>query len=302
MEKKNMTDRKLPIFNYSLAEEIMERRNLLEKIEELKNKIEEQRCNDLMNSMPLHIADRHISADLLIDESDLSNLDLDDIPQWPFQQKIEIRLINQNDHSKDHIEQVFSSKDSSRFQKPKKDINIAPGCPLFHPFDRLQPEGFLKNENLPVEEISKPNNNLTNVSILQWYNENTLLWKIGMKPSVYSGPFMYKSYNIELISSFPDSKNGNVKFFFQLLKSEFDPCLNFPFSERVECTLVNLVDQKLNKTQLLAVDFDPFYFGKPQGKRNPGKLFNMDLSLDKMKGEGFVGEDDCVFVKITFNN
>ena len=88
----------------------------------------------------------HLSLFLVIMKSEY-----DDILQWPFQQKIKFKLINQNDRSKDHVEQMFSSKDSSSFQKPKKDMNIASGCPLFIPLDRLQPEGFLKNGNLFVE-------------------------------------------------------------------------------------------------------------------------------------------------------
>ena len=88
----------------------------------------------------------HLSLFLVIMKSEY-----DDILQWPFQQKIKFKLINQNDRSKDHVEQMFPSKDSSSFQKPKKDMNIASGCPLFIPLDRLQPEGFLKNGNLFVE-------------------------------------------------------------------------------------------------------------------------------------------------------
>ena len=88
----------------------------------------------------------HLSLFLVIMKSEY-----DDIQQWPFQQKIKFKLINQNDRSKDHVEQMFPSKDSSSFQKPKKDMNIASGCPLFIPLDRLQPEGFLKNGNLFVE-------------------------------------------------------------------------------------------------------------------------------------------------------
>ena len=85
----------------------------------------------------------HLSLFLVIMKSEY-----DDILQWPFQQKIKFKLINQNDRSKDHVEQMFPSKDSSSFQKPKKDMNIASGCPLFIPLDRLQPEGFLKNGKL----------------------------------------------------------------------------------------------------------------------------------------------------------
>ena len=88
----------------------------------------------------------HLSLFLVIMKSEY-----DDILQWPFQKKIKFRLINQKDRSKDHVEQMSPSKDSSSFQKPTKDMNIASGCPLFISLDRLQPEGFLKNGNLFLE-------------------------------------------------------------------------------------------------------------------------------------------------------
>ena len=88
----------------------------------------------------------HLSLFLVIMKSEY-----DDILQWPFQKKIKFRLINQIDQSKDIVEQMSPSKDSSSFQKPTKDLNIASGCPLFISLDRLQPEGFLKNGNLFIE-------------------------------------------------------------------------------------------------------------------------------------------------------
>ena len=88
----------------------------------------------------------HLSLFLVIMKSEY-----DDILQWPFQKKIKFRLINQKDRSKDHVEQMSPSKDSSSFQKPTKDMNIASGCPLFISLDRLESEGFLKNENLFLE-------------------------------------------------------------------------------------------------------------------------------------------------------
>ena len=88
----------------------------------------------------------HLSLFLVIMKSEY-----DDILQWPFQKKIKFRLINQKDQSKDHVEQMTPSKDSSSFQKPTKDMNIASGCPLFISLDRLEPEGFLKNGNLFLE-------------------------------------------------------------------------------------------------------------------------------------------------------
>ena len=88
----------------------------------------------------------HLSLFLVIMKSEY-----DDILQWPFQKKIQFKLINQQDRSKDHVEQMFPEKNSSSFQQPKKEMNIASGCPMFISLDRLEPESFLKNGNLFLE-------------------------------------------------------------------------------------------------------------------------------------------------------
>ena len=88
----------------------------------------------------------HLSLFLVIMKSEY-----DDILQWPFQKKIKFKLINQQDRGKDHVEQMFANKDSSSFQKPKKEMNIASGCPLFAPLSGLETDGFLRNGNLFIE-------------------------------------------------------------------------------------------------------------------------------------------------------
>jgi len=88
----------------------------------------------------------HLSLFLVLMKSEYDN-----ILEWPFQKKIKFTLINQEDRSKDHVEKMFPNKDSSSFQKPKKDMNIASGCPMFMNLKRLQPEGFLKDDSLFVE-------------------------------------------------------------------------------------------------------------------------------------------------------
>ena len=88
----------------------------------------------------------HLSLFLVLMKSEYDN-----ILEWPFQKKIKFTLINQEDRSKDHVEKMFPNKDSSSFQKPKKDMNIASGCPMFMNLNRLQPEGFLKDDSLFVE-------------------------------------------------------------------------------------------------------------------------------------------------------
>ena len=75
----------------------------------------------------------------------------DNILEWPFQKKVKFTLINQENRSKDHVEKMFPNKDSSSFQKPKNEMNIASGCPLFITIDRLEREGFLKENVLFID-------------------------------------------------------------------------------------------------------------------------------------------------------
>ena len=75
----------------------------------------------------------------------------DNILEWPFQKKVKFTLINQENRSKDHVENFFPNKDSSSFKKPTKEMNVASGCPLFIAIDKLDNDGFLKDDSLFIE-------------------------------------------------------------------------------------------------------------------------------------------------------
>ena len=88
----------------------------------------------------------HLSLYLVIMRSEYDN-----VLQWPFQKNFQFTLINQQNRLLDHVERMTPSRDSSSFKKPKKDMNIAIGCPLFLRLDRLRPEGFLKDNTLFID-------------------------------------------------------------------------------------------------------------------------------------------------------
>jgi len=75
----------------------------------------------------------------------------DELQTWPFNKKLKMCLINQQDRSKDIVENMIPNIDSSSFQKPVKEMNIASGCPLFLEINRLENEGFLKNDAFFIE-------------------------------------------------------------------------------------------------------------------------------------------------------
>ena len=93
----------------------------------------------------------HLSLFLVIMKSEY-----DDLLEWPFTKKVRFTLINQESRSFDIEENMTPNKDSSSFQKPRKEMNIASGCPLFVRLDRLERDGFIKNNSLFIEcNISK---------------------------------------------------------------------------------------------------------------------------------------------------
>ena len=89
---------------------------------------------------------RHLSLFLVVMKSEYDN-----VMQWPFQKKVKFTMVNQVDRNRDVIERMMPDKNSSSFQKPIKDMNIASGCPQFISIDRLEPEGFLKDNSLFIE-------------------------------------------------------------------------------------------------------------------------------------------------------
>ncbi|XP_006824450.1 TNF receptor-associated factor 2-like [Saccoglossus kowalevskii] len=60
----------------------------------------------------------------------------DAILRWPFRQKVTFMWLDQN--NRDHVVDAFRPDPTSNsFQRPKNDMNIASGCPLFMPLSQL---------------------------------------------------------------------------------------------------------------------------------------------------------------------
>jgi len=88
----------------------------------------------------------HMSLFLVIMRSEYDNM-----LQWPFQMNVKFTLVNQYNKSQNLVERMVPSKNSSSFQQPKKDMNVASGCPKFVEINRLRPEGFLKDNSLFID-------------------------------------------------------------------------------------------------------------------------------------------------------
>ena len=78
--------------------------------------------------------------------------DYDALQTWPFQKKITMMLLDQGNG--DHmIDAVHSDPQSSSFQRPKSDMNIASGSSLFMPLDSLSNRQYIKDDVMFVKII-----------------------------------------------------------------------------------------------------------------------------------------------------
>lgn len=75
----------------------------------------------------------------------------DNIQEWPFTKKVKFTLLNQHNRSLDIVERMVPNKDSSSFQKPVKEMNIASGCPKFADLSLVESGGFLKDDSIFIQ-------------------------------------------------------------------------------------------------------------------------------------------------------
>ena len=71
---------------------------------------------------------------------------------WPFQKKITMMLLDQSNG--EHMIDAFrSDPESSSFQRPKNNMNVASGSPLFMPLDGLSNRVYVKEETMFIKII-----------------------------------------------------------------------------------------------------------------------------------------------------
>ena len=89
----------------------------------------------------------HISAFFLIKRSDY-----DALLRWPFRQNVTIMLLDQRDE--DHVISTFKfDPHSSSSQRPKEEVNIASGCPLFCALSQLERRAYIKEDVMFLKVI-----------------------------------------------------------------------------------------------------------------------------------------------------
>ncbi|XP_076868139.1 TNF receptor-associated factor 2 [Brachyhypopomus gauderio] len=77
----------------------------------------------------------------------------DALLRWPFSQKVTLMLLDQN--NREHIIDAFRpDTNSTSFQRPISDMNIASGCPLFCPLAKLAGKSsYLRDDTIFIKAI-----------------------------------------------------------------------------------------------------------------------------------------------------
>ena len=76
----------------------------------------------------------------------------DPLLKWPFDNKVSIILVDQN-HRK-HVVQTFKpTAESTSFQRPRSDMNVASGCPQFAKLSVLDDQNYVKDDVMYVKCI-----------------------------------------------------------------------------------------------------------------------------------------------------
>lgn len=76
----------------------------------------------------------------------------DALVQWPFRQKVTMMLLDQD--NEEHVIDAFRpDPNSSSFQRPRGEMNIASGCPLFCPHSELQRHAYIRDDTMFIKII-----------------------------------------------------------------------------------------------------------------------------------------------------
>ena len=76
----------------------------------------------------------------------------DAILRWPFQQKVTLMLLDQN--NVEHVIDAFRpDRNSSSFQRPRREVNIASGCPTFCSLSELHNHAYVRDDTMFIKVI-----------------------------------------------------------------------------------------------------------------------------------------------------
>ena len=76
----------------------------------------------------------------------------DPLLQWPFESKVSLILVDQ-DHMGHLVQSFKPNSQSSSFQRPKTDMNVASGCPGFADISILDNTSYVKDDTMYIKAI-----------------------------------------------------------------------------------------------------------------------------------------------------
>ena len=107
----------------------------------------------------------HISIFVVVMKSEF-----DDLLKWPMHKRITFELIDHENPDKSITESFVSNPNSSSFQRPMNNPNIAAGCPMFVSLETFTSGHFVENNCAYIKTTVTNVDDLESVS----YNNNTL--------------------------------------------------------------------------------------------------------------------------------
>ena len=90
--------------------------------------------------------DTHISLFIVIMKSEY-----DALLEWPFRQKVTFTLLNHENKNESVKESMIPDANSPSFKRPRKEMNLAAGFPLFVSKERL--ENFVVDDSIFIETV-----------------------------------------------------------------------------------------------------------------------------------------------------
>ena len=85
--------------------------------------------------------------------------EFDSLLQWPFRQKVTLTLLDQNrsNNPPRHVTENFRpDRGSSSFQRPRQEMNVASGCPMFLPLECVRDSSYIKDDTIYLKIIVAP--------------------------------------------------------------------------------------------------------------------------------------------------
>jgi len=107
----------------------------------------------------------------------------DAILRWPFRQKVTFMLLDQ-----DNVEHVIDAfrpdPNSSSFQRPRRETNIASGCPMFCSIEELNNHAYVRDDTMFFKIIVDTSDS-QGASVIPWECQaasNSLIWLCNWDP------------------------------------------------------------------------------------------------------------------------